>query len=74
MAQLSTWLIGPAKGLGVAAIQGDLPQVWRSHNKHGSPVAVLLIQGVIGSIFSLAFLRALGELGLLDPLGDDRPR
>jgi amino acid transporter len=56
VAQFSTWLIGPAKGLGVAAAQGDMPKVWRSHNKHGSPVAVLLIQGVIGSAFSLAFL------------------
>jgi len=56
VAQFSTWLIGPAKGLGVAAAQGDMPKVWRSHNRHGSPVAVLLIQGVIGSVFSLAFL------------------
>jgi amino acid transporter len=56
VAQFSTWLIGPAKGLGVAAAQGDLPKVWRQHNRHGSPVAVLLIQGVIGSAFSLAFL------------------
>ena len=56
VAQFSTWLIGPAKGLGVAAAQGDLPKVWRQHNKHGSPLAVLLIQGVIGSAFSLAFL------------------
>ena len=56
VAQFSTWLIGPAKGLGVAAAQGDMPKVWRSHNRHGSPVAVLIIQGVIGSAFSLAFL------------------
>jgi amino acid transporter len=56
VAQFSTWLIGPAKGLGVAAAQGDMPKVFRQHNKHASPVAVLLIQGVIGSAFSLAFL------------------
>jgi amino acid transporter len=56
VAQLSTWLVGPAKGLGVAAAQGDLPRVMREHNKHQSPVAVLLIQAVIGSAFSLLFV------------------
>jgi len=56
VAQLSTWLVGPAKGLGVAAAQGDLPKVWRQHNKHQSPVAVLLIQAVISTAFSLAFV------------------
>ncbi len=56
IAQLSTWLAGPAKGLGVAAAQGDLPRVWRQHNKHKSPVAVLLIQAVIASAFALAFV------------------
>lgn len=56
VAQLSTWLVGPAKGLGVAAAQGDLPKVWRQHNRHQSPVAVLLIQAVIGSAFSLLFV------------------
>ncbi len=56
IAQLSTWLGGPAKGLGVAAAQGDLPPVWRRHNRHQSPVAVLLIQAVISSLFALAFV------------------
>ncbi len=56
IAQLSTWLGGPAKGLGVAAAQGDLPPVWRRHNSHQSPVAVLLIQAVISSAFALAFV------------------
>jgi len=56
VAQFSTWLVGPAKGLGVAAAQGDLPKVWRQHNRHSSPVAVLLIQAVIGSAFGLAFV------------------
>ena len=56
MAQFSTWLVGPAKGLGVAAAQGDMPKIWRQHNGHGSPVAVLIIQAVIGSAFGLAFV------------------
>jgi amino acid transporter len=56
VAQFSTWLVGPAKGLGVAAAQGDMPKRWRQHNKHGSPVAVLVIQALIGSAFALAFV------------------
>jgi amino acid transporter len=56
IAQLSTWLAGPAKGLGVAAAQGDLPPVWRRHNTHQAPVAVLIIQAVISSAFALAFV------------------
>ena len=56
IAQFGTWLVGPAKGLGVAAAQGDMPKTWRQHNRHGSPVAVLVIQAVIGSAFALAFV------------------
>ena len=56
VAQLSTWLIGPAKALGVAAAQGDMPKVWRSHNRYDSPVAVLIIQAAISSLFALLFV------------------
>lgn len=56
VAQLSTWLIGPAKALGVAAAQGDMPPRWRSHNSFGSPVAVLVIQGVLTTGFALMFI------------------
>jgi amino acid transporter len=56
LAQLSTWLIGPAKALGVAAAQGDMPARWRSHNSFGSPVAVLVIQGILTSVFALMFV------------------
>jgi amino acid transporter len=56
IAQLSTWLIGPAKGLGTAAAQGDMPPRWRQHNKHGSPVAVLVIQAVLATILALLFV------------------
>lgn len=56
VAQLSTYLVGPAKAIGVAAAQGNLPPVWREHNHFGSPVAVLLIQGGISSVFTLMFV------------------
>ncbi|MBH0054422.1 amino acid permease [Salinibacterium sp. SWN139] len=56
VAQLSTYLVGPAKAIGVAAAQGNLPPVWREHNSFGSPVAVLLIQAGISSVFALLFV------------------
>ncbi len=55
---LSTWIIGPCKGLLEAAREGDLPPFFRKHNKYGSPTAALLIQAFIVSILSLLFLFA----------------
>jgi putative glutamate/gamma-aminobutyrate antiporter len=53
---LSTWIAGPSKGLLGAAQSGDLPPYFRKLNKHGMPVALLISQGVIVTIFSLIFL------------------
>jgi amino acid transporter len=52
----STWLIGPALGLGVVATEGNLPPLFNQHNRYGSPVAVLLIQALIGTIISLLYV------------------
>lgn len=53
---LSTWIIGPSKGLLEAAKGGDLPPFFRKHNRHGAPISVLVIQGVVVSLLSLLFL------------------
>ncbi|PWR72968.1 amino acid permease [Methanospirillum stamsii] len=53
IAQLSTWLIGPAKGLLPAAMNGDLPPFFRKMNNHGIPTGVLIVQAVISSVFAL---------------------
>ncbi len=53
---LSTWIIGPSKGLLEAARDGDLPPFFRKHNRYGSPTSVLLIQAVVVSLLSLLFL------------------
>jgi amino acid transporter len=53
---LAAWLIGPAKGLGVVAEDGNMPPLFNRTNKHGSPVAILIIQAVIGSIISLLYV------------------
>jgi amino acid transporter len=53
---LAAWLIGPAKGLGVVAEEGNMPPLFNRTNKYGAPVAVLLIQAVIGTVISLLYV------------------
>jgi amino acid transporter len=53
---LAAWLIGPAKGLGVVAEEGNLPPAFNRTNKYGSPVAVLMIQAIIGTVISLLYV------------------
>jgi putative glutamate/gamma-aminobutyrate antiporter len=53
---LSTWVAGPSKGLLGAAQSGDLPPYFRRLNRHGMPVALLLAQAIIVTLFSLIYL------------------
>ncbi|MBN2735214.1 MAG: amino acid permease [Methanomicrobiaceae archaeon] len=53
---LAAWLIGPAKGLGVVAEEGNMPPMFDRTNKYGAPVAVLLTQALIGSAISLLYV------------------
>jgi len=53
---LAAWLIGPAKGLGIVAEEGNMPPLFDRTNKYGAPVAVLLIQALIGSVISLLYV------------------
>ncbi len=53
---LASWLIGPAKGLGIVAEEGNMPPLFDRTNKYGAPVAVLVIQALIGSAISLLYV------------------
>lgn len=53
---VSAWIIGPTKGMMVAAEDGSLPLFMRHRNRKGVPSNVLLLQGVIVSILCLAFV------------------
>ncbi len=55
VAGVGAWALGPARGLGVAR-GGDLPPLFRRHNRHGSPVGVLLLQAVLSSVLALLFV------------------
>ncbi len=53
---LSTWILGPTRGLLAAAQSGDLPPYFRGINKNGMPKRLLLAQGGVVSLVSLVFL------------------
>lgn len=53
---LAAWLIGPAKGLGIVAEEGNMPPLFDRTNRYGAPVAVLVIQALIGSFISLLYV------------------
>lgn len=56
LASLSTWIVGPSRGLLAAAQSGDLPPFFRRLNKHGMPLPLLLLQAVIVTGLSFMFL------------------
>lgn len=53
---LSTWVVGPCRGLLAAANAGDLPPVCRKITKSGMPLAILIFQALIVTVLSLVFL------------------
>lgn len=53
---MAAWIIGPTKGLVVAAEDGLLPKAFGKRNQHGAPVAVLTLQAVMTVAFSCLFL------------------
>lgn len=55
-AMVSTWIVGPTKGLFATAEHGNLPPIFQKINKQGMPVTVLLIQAAVLTVFSLVFL------------------
>lgn len=53
--QVGAWVLGPARGLLVAAEDGCIPKFLQKENTRKMPVAVLITQGVIFSIVCLVF-------------------
>jgi glutamate:GABA antiporter len=56
LATLSSWLAGPALGLGVVATEGLMPRIFSRRNKVGAPTGVLILQAVLGTIVSTLYL------------------
>jgi amino acid transporter len=53
---IATWIIGPTKGLFAAAVEDNLPKFLSKTNKYKVPVNILLMQAIIVSVLSSAFL------------------
>lgn len=53
---VTAWAAGPSKGLLAAAQAGDFPPILHKVNKNNMPIAMLVFQGIIVTIFALLFL------------------
>lgn len=56
LGMMSTWIVGPSRGLLATAEDGDLPPFFQKKNGKGMPTNVLLLQAVIVSLLSAVFL------------------
>jgi glutamate:GABA antiporter len=56
LALISTWLLGPAKGLYATEQAGDLIPKLEYVNKRHVPVAILVLQAALSSVLALLFL------------------
>lgn len=56
LGMISTWTIGPVKGMYATAEHGDLPLSLQKLNKYDSPVNLLILQAIIVTILTLIFL------------------
>ena len=53
---MSTWIVGPSRGLYATAVHGDLPPIFHKCNARGMPVSILIAQAIIVMVLSLVFL------------------
>ena len=53
---VSTWIIGPTKGVMVACHDSQFPSRWTKKNKQNVPSHILIVQAIFVSFLSLAFI------------------
>ncbi len=53
---VSTWIIGPSKGLLETAKEKILPSIFSKVNKQGIPIFILLLQGILVTALAFVFL------------------
>ncbi|MES2272702.1 MAG: amino acid permease, partial [Chlamydiota bacterium] len=56
LGMMSTWIVGPSRGLLATAEDGDLPPLFQKTNKQGMPVSILITQAIIVTVLSTVFL------------------
>ncbi|HME04614.1 MAG TPA: amino acid permease [Solirubrobacteraceae bacterium] len=60
LALVSTWVLAPSKGLYATEPAADLPPWLHRVNRRHVPVALLVLQGILSTVFALLFLIAPG--------------
>ena len=55
-ASVATWIIGPSKGVMIAAQDGLAPKMLAQTNRHGVPSSVLIIQAMIYSLLACFYV------------------
>lgn len=53
---VAAWVIGPTKGLLIAAIDGNIPKFFAKINRHGAPIVLLISQAVLCTLLCIVFL------------------
>jgi glutamate:GABA antiporter len=53
---LSTWMVGPSRGLLASMVSGSFPPLFKRINKNGMPHFLLILQLILVSLLSLLFL------------------
>lgn len=56
LGMMSTWIVGPSRGLYATAEHGDLPPIFHKTNEHNMPTHILISQALIVTVLSLVFL------------------
>lgn len=51
IAEISSWVIGPSRGMFATAQQGILPSIFQKTNRHNVPINLILVQGIVVSIW-----------------------
>ena len=51
IAEVSSWVVGPTRGMIIAAKEGAIPKSWAKTNEHDVPVYLVIAQGIIVSIW-----------------------
>lgn len=51
IAEVSSWVVGPTRGMIIAAEEGAIPKSWAKTNEHDVPVYLVISQGIIVSIW-----------------------
>ncbi|KPK32962.1 MAG: hypothetical protein AMS24_02715 [Chlamydiae bacterium SM23_39] len=56
LGMISTWIVGPTKGILATARHGELPPLLQKTNKKNMPISILIIQATIVTFLSSLFL------------------